>query len=241
MRQNPQVDAKGHLTRYDLQLKWAALEGTESYSLTLNKNHLPHSFTLTPDELATALNGEGYYAINDIYDAQTKSFSEHTGAGVYDFNIRYCFNGLCSSPISHSESKTIKPLMPVYFWADDNSLTSLPEGVVQFKFKADKRSKSFRILEQFNRSGIITPLSLNLADSQMSRIEQDDKYTYTYLLTKTVEGVYNYTIQSCDLNCANLFSDGRAQDAPDNTIITINSHAPTGQLDNYVLGSNTLS
>ena len=87
IQQDNTTDTKGHLTSYDLQLKWPAANGVQHYLLTLYKDNIPFPFTVLPSDLQS----DGSYLIEDTFDPTTYKFPAYTGAGDYRFDVQYCY------------------------------------------------------------------------------------------------------------------------------------------------------
>ena len=247
LKQNPAVDQWGSKTSYDLHLRWPAVDGVESYKLTLFKDNIPYVFTLSASEYNQALTGAGFWTIADTYTDSNETFSAYTGAGEYRFDVQYCWGGQCSTGVDYNTPIKVEPLMPTRFWADSNaSNEGVPQGMVKFVWRVDRRSKAFTIFEQFNRSGVTAELPLDFPNNNtyFTLDTNDYRYAiYTTSLPRAVAGNYVYQIQSCasNISCTRLTQTAPRQGSTPGTSITIPEGPPVGMIDNYVAGSNKLT
>ncbi|NQZ13127.1 MAG: hypothetical protein HRT35_38765 [Algicola sp.] len=161
----------GHLTSYDLQLKWPEVTGADAYQLSLYRNDVrfeqfklngnPVSNPISTADYQASLATAGYMTIKDAYypapagePAENGVFSEYTGPGDYTFAVGYCFDGQCSDPVRYihspqSPTLSVKPLLPKFA----NAEYVAPEYAglgdsVSMDWLVDKRTTQFLVTEQ---------------------------------------------------------------------------------------------
>ena len=239
IQQNPAKDSEGLLESYDLSLKWPVIEGTDSYKLTLYRNNVPYTFTLSNADY----NGTTAYWIRDTYNATTQSFPIYTGAGDYRFGIQYCFADQCSGSLDYDQSLTVGTLPLYQLWGQSNlDASSIPAGLVKLQWDADPRASYFKLQESRAADGYTQQWQFDVprADIQRTGPDANGRYQYTHYIPKTQEGAYLYSMQACtEFGC----STRRLQDEPGTgrTRIFFNDGKPTGLIDPYQTGSDVLT
>ena len=249
LQQDPTIDSPDAVSRsgekdsYDMHLNWPVVEGVDGYGLVLTKDGVDYPRPTVPASEYHA--ASSHYLVEDTYNIANDTFSLYTGFGEYDFSITYCFNSVCSTPLTSANTVNILPIYPMRFEA----IATNQNHDAKLIIRGDKRTPYYHITNLFNPEStsvgdIGTSFELDLTTAQMT--DESDATTpgknigqalYSHTLTPNSDGIYKYNIRACSAR----HCQAPKQQYIGNVLINKDVNLPFGRVTHFNVGDTALN
>lgn len=241
---------------YDLLLQWPMAEGIDHVELTLFKDEVPYTVSVPYAEYQQSIASEGKYRLVDTYNPQDPTYSNqgflpYFGAGEYRYQIKYCSETACSSALASSTTTNILPKRPTFMELTSHNLVpTIPVGVAQIDWIADKRTLFYKIVEglvndpenskkEMRLSGYSEAEFLAAGGSVID--EGNGNKRFSYKIQKTLSGFYYFSVFSCNFNCSALSQPNSTATFNNRLELVYNDFVVSGQVDSYEGGTKRIT